>query len=158
MNILNCGSSGLFFYRFVPEFGVDFPDLGVFTDGGDGMALGEIGAEAQAEREARARKEEKRLLKIFRKIDEDRKKTVLGLIQRAAFMRVMLEDLEEDINIFGVTERFQQGEQEPYDRERPSSKVYNQMNGSYQKLIKQLTDLLPKGDGYKKDGDPFEQF
>lgn len=122
------------------------------------MSIGDIGAEARAERESRAQKEEKRLLKIFRDIEEKRKKTVLGLIQRAAFMRVLLEDLEEDINLFGVTERFQQGDQEPYDRERPASKIYNQTNGSYQKLIKQLTDLLPKEEGSKKGGDPFDEF
>ena len=121
------------------------------------MSLGQVGAEAQAEREARAKKEEKRLLKLFKAVDETKKKAVLGLIQRAAFMRVLLEDLEEDINVFGVTERFQQGDQEPYDRERPSSKIYNQTNGSYQKLMKQLTDLLPEAEE-KEEGDPFESF
>lgn len=40
--------------------------------------------------------EERRLNKIFKDIDEKRKATTRGLIQRAAFMRVSLEDLESD--------------------------------------------------------------
>lgn len=82
--------------------------------------------------------------KIFKDIDEKRKATTKGLIQRAAFMRVSLEDLEEDLNQHGFTEWFSQGEQNPYQRERPAAKIYNTMNVSYQKIVKQLTDLLPK--------------
>lgn len=88
--------------------------------------------------------EERRLAKIFKDINEKRKATTKGLIQRAAFMRVSLEDLEEDLSRNGFTEWFSQGDQEPYQRERPAAKIYNTMNVSYQKIVKQLTDLLPK--------------
>ena len=122
------------------------------------MALGDTGEAAKKRRAAKAKAEEKRLLEVFAGIEESRKKTVLGLIRQGAFMLVQLEELKEDIQLNGVTERFSQGDQEPYDRERPSSKIYNQMNGSYQKLIKQLTDLLPKEEQGPKGGDPFESF
>lgn len=60
-------------------------------------------------------------------------------------MKASLEDFEEDISINGFTEPFQQGDkQEPYERKRPAADLYNTMNTSYQKIIKQLTDLLPE--------------
>ena len=72
-------------------------------------------------------------------------------------MRVSLDDMEEDLNVYGFTEMFQQGGQEPYERERPVAKQYNSMNTSYQKIIKQLTDLLPKQVEQQKD-DGFDSF
>ena len=108
--------------------------------------------------------EERRLAKIFKDIDKKRKATTGGLIQRAAFMRVSLEDLETDLNENGFTEEFSQGDQEPYQRERPAAKIYNTMNTSYQKIIRQLTDLLPKAGQTAvarpetEGGDEFDRF
>ena len=108
--------------------------------------------------EQRVRKEELRLEKLIQKVEETKQKTALGLVRRAAFMKVKLEDLEADIAENGLTEEFSQGDQEPYLRERPTSKIYNQMNNSYQKIIKQLTDALPKDEPVKPPADPFEEF
>lgn len=108
--------------------------------------------------------EERRLARIFKDIDEKRKATTRGLIQRAAFMRVSLDGLEEDLNRNGFTEWFSQGDQEPYQRERPATKIYNTMNVSYQKIIRQLTDLLPKENqsaaqkSTAEAGDEFDRF
>lgn len=106
------------------------------------------------------RREEKRLQEIFSEIDEKKKKTVAGLIERAAFMRVNLQEMEKDLDANGFTEYFQQSEkQDPYERERPIARTYSTMNGSYQKIMKQLTDLLPKTTAEEpKAGDEFEQF
>lgn len=101
---------------------------------------------ADLTKEQRIKKEENRLNKIFRDIKDEKKfKTALPLISRAAFLKTTLEDYENDINANGSVEMFQQGEkQEPYERERPVVRQYNQMNGQYAKIIKQLTDLLPE--------------
>lgn len=108
------------------------------------------------EKSKRIKKEEKRLNSIFRDVEENKKKTVEGLIKRAAFMRASLEDFEADLDENGFVEMFQQGEkQEPYERKRPTADLYNTMNTSYQKIIKQLTDLLPEG---KKDSDELLDF
>jgi hypothetical protein len=80
-------------------------------------------------------------------------KVAQGLIRRAAYMRVMLEECENDIVENGLTEKFSQGDQEPYDRKRPIADMYASLNTSYQKIIKQLTDLLPTEE--KKQADPF---
>lgn len=101
--------------------------------------------------------ERKRLLRIYSKIDANKKNTVLGLIERAAFMRVKLKELEKDINIYGFTEWFQQGEQEAYKRQRPESQIYCSLNTGYQKIIKQLSDLLPK-EQVKTESDGFDNF
>ena len=109
----------------------------------------------------RIKAEERRLSNAFKDIDEKRKTTTQGLIQRAAFMRVSLEDLEANLKKNGFTESFSQGNQEPYQRERPAAKVYNSMNAGYQKIIKQLTDLLPKENpeaSADTGGDEFDNF
>ena len=99
------------------------------------------------QKEQRIKREQNRLKKLFSDVPENKKKTVEGLIIRAAFMRISLEDFEEDLNKNGFTEQFRQGvHQDPYERKRPSAELYNTMNTSYQKIIKQLTDLLPDGE------------
>jgi hypothetical protein len=109
--------------------------------------------------EAEIKAEEVRLRRIFARIDKKRKAVTDGLIKRAAFMRVALNELEIDITVHGLTEWFSQGDQEPYKRRRPEAEIYNSMNTSYQKIIKQLTDLLPKDDdAAKKKGDGFDEF
>ena len=107
------------------------------------------------DKDGRMQKEERKLKKIFKDIDENKKKTVEGLIKRASFMKASLEDFEIDLDQNGFVESFQQGEQKPYDRKRPVADLYNTMNTSYQKIIKQLTDLLPEG---KEETDELLEF
>ena len=67
-----------------------------------------------------------------------------------------IETVSQDEN--GFVEMFQQGkDQDPYERKRPVADLYNTMNTSYQKIIKQLTDLLPK-DEPKPEDDGFDAF
>ena len=47
-------------------------------------------AKKELTKEERIRKERNRLTRVFREVEEKRKKTVLGLIDRAAFLRVTL--------------------------------------------------------------------
>lgn len=111
------------------------------------------------EKDKRIKKEENRLKKIYKNIEYNKKDTVIGLIQRLAYLRVTLEDFEKDLDQNGFTELFQQGEkQSPYERKRPVADLYNTMNTSYQKGIKQLTDLLPKEIKVSDEDDGFEDF
>ncbi len=105
-------------------------------------------------KDERIKAEERRLTKIYGDLKSEKKmKAAQGLIRRAAYMRIMLEECESDIVENGLTEKFSQGDQEPYDRKRPIADLYSAMNTSYQKIIKQLTDLLPTEE--KKGADPF---
>ena len=108
-------------------------------------------------KDARVKKELSKLEKIFEVIDKDKRIVIDGLINRAAFMRITLEDYEKDINLNGSTEPFTQSERlKPYDRERVSVRLYNAMNKNYQSIIKQLVDYLPKDLEEYDDG--FEEF
>lgn len=107
----------------------------------------------------RIKAEVDRLNENYADLAESKKRVAEGLIARAAFMRVELEDLEEYLSENGWTEKFSQGNQEPYDRARPQGQTYNTMNANYQKIIKQLDSLLPKEDAKPRDEDDgFDEF
>ena len=112
---------------------------------------------AKKSKGSRIKAEKERLTVNYADLPPARKAIADGLINRAAFMRVELEDLEADLLANGWTEPFQQGKnQEPYDRARPQGQTYNAVNGNYQKIIKQLDSLLPKDD--VPAGDPDDGF
>ena len=119
----------------------------------------------QMGKEALSRVEElmnsSRINELLHKREEDEKKkncilwvlAIIGAVAAVAgiayavyrfFTPDYLEDFEDDLDRNGFTEQFQQGERQvPYDRKRPAADLYNTMNTGYQKIIKQLTDLLP---------------
>ena len=107
-------------------------------------------------KQERIKREVRKLKKIYKEIH---KETLIdGLIQRAAYMLVTLEDYEKDIDENGYVEMFTQSEKtEPYERERPVVRLYNTMNKNYQSIIKQLSDLLPK-DSSQPKSDPLLEF
>ena len=109
-------------------------------------------------KDVRIKKEELRLRQIYKNIDEDNKAIIDGLINRAAYMLVTLEDWERDIDENGFIEMFTQSEKTaPYERERPVIRLYNTMNKNYQSIIKQLSDLVPKHEA-KVEDDGFNAF
>jgi len=115
----------------------------------------------EVSKENRINKEERRLRRIYKDVSKDKLSVVDGLIRRAAYMRITLEDMEIDLDLNGFNELFTQSEKtEPYERERPVARQYQQMNKNYQAICKQLSDLLPKengsGNGDKDDG--FDSF
>ena len=110
-------------------------------------------------KEERIRSEKARLKKIFKKLPENAKKIALPLIERASFMRIELEDLEEDLKEYGWTELFQQSEKiVPYKRQRPEGQTYNTVNTSYQKIMKQLFDMIPGKDEQPAGESPVGSF
>ena len=111
------------------------------------------------EKAKRISTEETRLRKNYKEIKRDKAAIVDGLIRRAAYMRISLEDMEIDLDTKGFYELFSQSEnQEPYERERPVARQYQQMNKNYQSIIKQLSDLLPKESPKAEGDDGFESF
>lgn len=118
------------------------------------------GIEDKEAKEKKIGSEVNRLSKNYAKIDGKTRAVIRGLLQRAAFMRVELADLEDDLLTRGWTEWFSQGDQEPYERKRPTAELYNTVNANYQKITKQLTDLLPKEalPAGKDEGDGFDDF
>ena len=109
-------------------------------------------------KENRIKEEEERLRKVYENLDSQKKIVAEGIIKRAAYLRVTLEDFEKDLDENGYTEPFRQGNQEPYDRKRPVADMYTSMNALYQKATKQLTDLLPKENPDKDVSDELMDF
>ena len=107
---------------------------------------------------AKIQKENDRLRKRYRNLPEDTLDILDGLIDRAAFMRVQLADMEMDILQNGRVEMFSQSDKvDPYEKERPVVKQYTALSRNYQSISKQLDDKLPKADPVDKD-DGFDSF
>jgi hypothetical protein len=85
-----------------------------------------------------------RLTAIYQELPPKRFALAQGLIAEAARLRVRCNKLWEDLHENGEVELFSQGDQDPYERERPSSRIYTAANKSYQSIIKQLNDMIPK--------------
>ena len=112
---------------------------------------------ARKTKESRIKAEKARLETLYNDLPESRHKVAAGLIDRAAFMRIELEDLEKDLQENGWAEMFSQGNQEPYPRARPQGQSYNTMNANYLKTIQKLDAMLPKEQG-GDDNDGFDAF
>ncbi|HDK3818112.1 TPA: hypothetical protein PSA74_001731 [Staphylococcus aureus] len=90
-------------------------------------------------------KEKERLQVLYKDIPSNKLKVADGLIIQAARLRVMLDYMWEDIKEKGDYDLFTQSEKAPpYERERPVAKLFNARDAAYQKIIKQLSDLLPE--------------
>jgi len=111
-------------------------------------------------KDGKIQKEIRRLNRIYKNIPKNEKAVIEGLIRRAAYMRVTLEEMEEDLNINGYTESFTQSKDlAPYDRERPIARLYNTMNKNYQTIMKQLAEFVEKEPApAKEQSDGFEEF
>ncbi|HDR6822388.1 TPA: hypothetical protein QCV77_006023 [Bacillus thuringiensis] len=111
-------------------------------------------------KEERVKKEINRLKRIYKEMPKDTLMVVEGLIVEAADLRVRLEDIRKDLDENGYDEMFSQSEnQDPYERERPAARRYIAMNKSYQTIMKQLGDYIPKKPvETKPQSDGFEEF
>jgi hypothetical protein len=85
----------------------------------------------------------KRLTEIYQELPPKQFALAQGLIAEAARLRVRCNKLWEDLQENGEVELFSQGDQDPYERERPASRIYTAANKSYQSIIKQLNDMIP---------------
>ena len=98
----------------------------------------------EKKRKSKITKELKKLNEIFNNLDETTKKTIENLIQEAAFMAVTLEETRMIIARDGVIENYQNGENQKGVKKSSAVEVYDKMVNTYARVIKQLTELLPK--------------
>jgi len=103
-----------------------------------------LSGQALIEKNKKVTKEVNRLKKIFKSLEENKKKIAEKLIENAAFMSITLEDLKKDIIKFGVKETYVNGKDQFGFKESVESKTYNTMIKNYTNVVKQLIDLLPK--------------
>ena len=69
-----------------------------------------VGLMAKKKKTTRIKEEKERLARIFVGLEPNKLSTCAALIDRAAFITVSLEDLEEELNRTGWTEKYQNGE------------------------------------------------
>lgn len=80
-----------------------------------------------------------------RNLSKDRKNIAIKLCQKAAFMEVTLEDLQDRINKEGAIVEAVNGNGFKVKSENPAQKTYNTMIKNYNATIKSLVDLMPEG-------------
>lgn len=100
----------------------------------------------EKERDSRIKKEQKRLTAIFGNMDEDKKDTMEGLIQNAAFQRVMLIELSMIIKRDGYVEEYQNGVNQKGLKKSAAVESYDKCLNTYSKIVGQLCSYLPEGD------------
>lgn len=98
----------------------------------------------------------KELRNTFEKLDNDKSKLALSLLDKAQFMEKTLSKLQQKVNDDGVVTTMSQGSYE-IERENPALKSYNTTIKNYTSVIKQLNDMLPSKENPNKD-DGFEGF
>ena len=103
-----------------------------------------INEQELVKKNANIAKEKKKINKLFVKIDKNKRAVVEKLIENVAFMYVTLDELKEDIKMYGVKETYMNGSNQFGFKESIESKTYNTMLKNYMNAIKQLIDLLPE--------------
>lgn len=85
----------------------------------------------------------KSLRTVFEKIDNNKSKLALSLLDKAEFMENTLKQLQQRIEDTGVVTSMCQGSYN-IDRANPALQAYNVTIKNYNSVIKQLVDLLPE--------------
>lgn len=109
------------------------------------------------DKDARIKKEIKKLKKQFGGMDKKTLDIVESLIRNAAFMSVTLDDLQEILNEEGLTSEYQNGENQWGVKKSPEAELYNTMVKNHMSIIKQLADMVPKQER-KEEDDGFDDF
>nr|DAS21348.1 MAG TPA: hypothetical protein [Caudoviricetes sp.] len=116
-----------------------------------------LSGQALIEKNKKIRKETQKLKKLFKDLPDNKKKMAEKLIENASFMSITLDELKEDIKLYGVKETYVNGKDQFGFKESIESKTYNTMVKNYMNIIKQLNDMLPEEKKINED-DEFGRF
>lgn len=97
---------------------------------------------------SRQKKEQNRIKKIYKNLPKERLEIAKKLIERAAYMLISLEDMEQKISEDGLVVVMPQGSYE-IERAHPLLQPYNAMVKNYNATIKQLNEMSPNSDAEK---------
>lgn len=96
-----------------------------------------------SEKEARIKKETRRLKAVFKDLDPNKLKTVDALIARAAYITVNLQELEEQLNRDGWVEEYCNGRNQSGLKKSAAAEVHISLTKNLNAIMKQLLDLVP---------------
>lgn len=116
-----------------------------------------LSGQALIKKNQKIKKETNKLKKLFKELPDNKKKMAEKLIENASFMSITLDELKEDIKIYGVKETYVNGKDQFGFKESIESKTYSTMVKNYMNIIKQLNDMLPE-EKKINEGDEFERF
>ncbi|WP_341877603.1 hypothetical protein [Defluviitalea saccharophila] len=111
----------------------------------------------EIDKDTLVKREINRLTDLFKDIDRNKRLTAKGLIEEAAYMRITLQELKDEIDKHGPIDEMPQGDYSIL-REHPALKAYNTMVQRYTNIIDKLTNLHPKEEVKKEVDDGFEDF
>lgn len=97
----------------------------------------------KVKKSTRVERERARLFEIFKDLDANKLDTCLALIDRAAFITVSLEDLEEQLNATGWVEPYQNGENQKGFKQSAAANVHISLTKNLNSIMKALLDLVP---------------
>jgi hypothetical protein len=98
---------------------------------------------AMTEKEKKIRKERKRLQKVFEGLEPNKLETVDALIDRAAYITVSLQELEEQLNRDGWIEEYYNGRNQSGVKKSAAAEVHISLTKNLSTIMKQLLDLVP---------------
>lgn len=93
--------------------------------------------------DARIAREQRRLKRIFSGLEPNKLKTIDALINRAAFLTVSLQDLEETLNRDGWVEEYQNGKNQTGTKRSVAADMHIALTKNLSTIMKQLVDLVP---------------
>lgn len=96
------------------------------------------------EKQKRIKREVNRLKKLFKEIDENKKKLVQTTIEDVAFLTITMQDLRENIVRDGTTVEYQNGENQRGVKQSPDAQLYLAMSQKQTQAMKILLDCMPK--------------
>lgn len=98
------------------------------------------------------KKEYDRLLSLFKDVDETKTKLVDELLRKAAFLKVELDGLENEIRIGGAIQKSSKGNY----RQSPAFKTFLSSLTVYQTIIKTLNSIIVRN--AIDEDDEFDEF
>ena len=98
----------------------------------------------QIKRETRIQREYDKLTELYALLPDNKKKLVQPLLQNAAFIKVTLEDLQEQINKEGTFDQYKNGENQFGRKPSANLQAYTSLAKNYAGLIEKLEKMLPK--------------
>ena len=107
---------------------------------GKGMAT-----KKEKTKEQRIKTEKTRLKGIFKDLDENKRKLVTPLIEKAAFMSIELDDLQAKLEKDGWTSEYQNGRNQWGTKKSPEAETYIALSKNYAAVIKQLRNERQAG-------------
>lgn len=111
------------------------------------------------EKNKRIKREITRLKKLFKDIDENKKKLVLTTIEDIAFMTITMQDLRDNIVRTGTTVEYKNGANQYGFKQSPDAQLYLQMSQKQTQAMKILIDCMPKTERINKvPDDDFDSF